>query len=558
MQRQMFANPRGRCPLFVELCAGTAAVSLQLHAGPSARPPVSRMGSKRGYAHAILRALGLWAGQGQQDGTRYLWCEPDPGVRLLLHAYTDRALAQEAAAIIRGWADEDPRALWERLREEGPARCPDAVEAREVARWLLLGWQSYRQGFPDSGFRRTAGGAWPDRPPDGETVAERLESITQARGTIVPDARTIDPREVARAARIITSNRLISVDGETWRNTGQGGSTFGGPEFSEPIQRLAESWAACPTAPAAILPDAREVDPPQLPPGTVVYMDPPYSSVSAVVPPMLAAKFLPPGSCDSSEGDAALDASGLHSLREPVGHLRVAIAEMLRAAGVEPQVLGSIVERVVIDVVDDLVWCQWATDEALHHKAVLRDSPTVVASVAVPTLKPSLAIVHAASSRQLLPLRRHLRDFAIACEALSSPATKFTHALAWASGATLACGWVVPPHKGGSADLARDIERHCRLRVRVRQDTNTTIARPASKTTGYANDLPRPEVVALARRWQAAGATVCISEAEPIPELVADGWHAVDITHTRKGQRRTFSKQQAEWLTMSRPPAWTP
>ena len=70
------------CPLFVELCAGTAAVSLRLHGGPHARPPVSRMGAKTGYAHAILHALGLRQGQGSADGTRYLWCEPDPGVRL--------------------------------------------------------------------------------------------------------------------------------------------------------------------------------------------------------------------------------------------------------------------------------------------------------------------------------------------------------------------------------------------------------------------------------------------------------------------------------------------
>ena len=29
-----------RCPLFAELCAGTAAVSLRLHGGSKARPPV--------------------------------------------------------------------------------------------------------------------------------------------------------------------------------------------------------------------------------------------------------------------------------------------------------------------------------------------------------------------------------------------------------------------------------------------------------------------------------------------------------------------------------------
>jgi hypothetical protein len=77
-------------------------------------------------------------------------------------------------------------------------------------------------------------------------------------------------------------------------------------------------------------------------------------------------------------------------------------------------------------------------------------------------------------------------------------------------------------------------------------------------TTGYAHDLPRSEVVTLARRWAAAGAVVCISEAEPIPELVADGWFQVEITGLRKGQKRTFSKQQREWLTISHPPKWVP
>ena len=81
---------------------------------------------------------------------------------------------------------------------------------------------------------------------------------------------------------------------------------------------------------------------------------------------------------------------------------------------------------------------------------------------------------------------------------------------------------------------------------------------PYVNTTGYAHDLPRAEVVTLARRWAAAGATVAISEAEPIPELVAEGWHAVRIDAERVGQKRTFSKQQAEWVTLSQAPAWVP
>jgi hypothetical protein len=284
------------CPFFVELCAGTAALSLRLHRR-HARPPVSRMGAKTGYADAILRVLGLRPGQG---AAHYLWCEPDPGVRLLLEAYRDPGLAQKAAAIIRGWADEEPRALWERLRAEGP---PRGVEAGEVARW----------------------------------------------------------------ARLITANRLIPgrwADDGRWVNAARdggehtiGGVSFGGDEFCTPAVDLAEKFeASVGDMPATVHADARGIEPgPDLPPGTVAYMDPPY-----------------------------------------VG------------------------------------------------------------------------------------------------------------------------------------------------------------------TTGYGHDLPRSEVVALARRWSAAGAMVAISEAEPIADLVAEGWHAVRIDGERKGQARTFSKQKDEWLTLSNAPTWTP
>lgn len=275
----------GPVPLFVELCAGTAALSLRLHAR-GARPPVSRMGAKTGYADCILRVLGLAPGT---RAAHYLWCEPDPGVRLLLEAYRDAGLARAAASIIRGWADEEPRALWERLRAEGPPRLPEAVDPREVARWVWTWGRSFNTKGPDAGFL-------PDQSANGTPV---------------------------------------------WN--------------AHPPGWYADACDALPTLPATIAPDARDIDPPALPPGTVCYMDPPY-----------------------------------------VG------------------------------------------------------------------------------------------------------------------------------------------------------------------TTGYGSDLPRSEVVALARRWHAAGAVVCISEAEAISELVADGWHAVRIDGERVGQKRTFSKQQAEYLTLSHPPAWRP
>jgi hypothetical protein len=272
-------------PLFVELCAGTAALSLRLHGGPRARPPVSRMGNKQGYAAAILRTLGLRSGSG---AARYLWCEPDPGCRLLLTSYTDPELRAAAAEIIRGWADEEPRALWERLRAEGPVQAPP-VDPREVARWTLT----------------AAWGA------TGVALGEKRVGFMGPRPEL---------------------------------NNGQGKSIT--------IPSVAAHLAAHSSLPATILPDAREVQPATLPPGTVAYIDPPYAN-----------------------------------------------------------------------------------------------------------------------------------------------------------------------------------------------------------TTGYGHDLGRAEVCALAERWASAGAWVVISEAEPLTEL---GWPSVEITGERVGQKRTFSRQQREFLTMSKPPRWRP
>jgi len=262
---------------FIELCAGTAAVSLRLH-HPRARPPVSRMGAKTGYADTILRVLGLRPGQ---RADRYVWCEPDPGVRLLLETCRDEELAIRTANVIRGWQNEEPEALWYRL--SNLANHPSRVE--EIAAQTILAQWAFRRGEPLSGFNRgvQTGRAWNARQIE---TAERVKATTGLPAVIRTDARNLE----------------IEVFGHT-----------------------------------------------------VVFIDPPYEN-----------------------------------------------------------------------------------------------------------------------------------------------------------------------------------------------------------TTGYIHDFPRSEWLPLVRAWKASGATVCISEAEPIPELVVDGWHAVEITGERKGQKRTFSKQQAEWLTLSHPPKWRP
>jgi hypothetical protein len=268
----------------------------------------------------------------------------------------------DTIARLRAWADEDPRALWERLRAEGPPRCPDVgVEAGEVARHLfvvggsMLGDGKGIYGGNLIGWTDGTNGAG-DKAPLSARLPKHLEALpVPLPAAITPDARQVDPREVARWAAFMVrtmpqAQARGATPGDFLPRVAPSGTVRYQPDAP------AQGFMELPALPALIHPDARAVDPgPALPPGTVVYADPPY-----------------------------------------VG------------------------------------------------------------------------------------------------------------------------------------------------------------------TTGYASDLPRAEVVALARRWAAADATVAISEAEPIPELTADGWHAVRIDGERVGQKRTFSKQQAEWVTLNRAPAWVP
>ena len=123
---------RYRC--ITEEPAGLAAFSLWVHGGPRCRPPISRMGNKAGYAHALGALAGIRAGEG---AGAYVWAEADADVRALLRAYTDADALRRIAEIIRGWADEEPRALWERLRAERKARPPAGDEG--VAGWVVAG-----------------------------------------------------------------------------------------------------------------------------------------------------------------------------------------------------------------------------------------------------------------------------------------------------------------------------------------------------------------------------------------------------------------------------------
>lgn len=98
---------------------------------------------------------------------------------------------------------------------------------------------------------------------------------------------------------------------------------------------------------------------------------------------------------------------------------------------------------------------------------------------------------------------------------------------------------------GVAAADARDLEVAADGRGRVR-DLWIYLDPPYVGATGYGWDMPRAEVLGLARRWADAGAVVAVSEAEP---LDLPGWHQLELT--REGGK-------PEWLTLSRAPARRP
>ena len=81
---------------------------------------------------------------------------------------------------------------------------------------------------------------------------------------------------------------------------------------------------------------------------------------------------------------------------------------------------------------------------------------------------------------------------------------------------------------------------------------------PYQGTSGYPHgDCTRATVLALAADYSRRGAVVAISEAVPLDRDLP-GWVSVRIDGERKGTKRIFSKQQAEYLTMNREPAHRP
>jgi hypothetical protein len=117
---------------FVELYAGLASVSLWLAGGH--RPPVSRIGSKAGYARIIAKALDLEPGKVD----RFLLVDTDPGICAVLRALTSPAGRAQVIGYLGQWAEN--RATWEAFRVAGTAesRSRRGLGHMEAARWLYV------------------------------------------------------------------------------------------------------------------------------------------------------------------------------------------------------------------------------------------------------------------------------------------------------------------------------------------------------------------------------------------------------------------------------------
>ena len=119
---------------FIELFAGTSALSRVLIGGmagnrPRIESPVGYMGAKNDLAPFILHKAGLRPGDGAWKITLNDFSTIGNVTRTLLGAE-----GQRVADTLRAWKDEDPRALWFRLRDEGPPQ----ESATFAASWLWL------------------------------------------------------------------------------------------------------------------------------------------------------------------------------------------------------------------------------------------------------------------------------------------------------------------------------------------------------------------------------------------------------------------------------------
>lgn len=277
--------------IFVELCAGSAAVTWRLLGGEYAVPPVGYMGGKRRYATAILGALGLRPGQGADgvvlvDASSWGW---------VWKGLLDLEVRGAACSRLRSWSDKDPVQLWHELKDSGEATDP----AERIAQWLWLQGRSanctpvWWEGgkFPKrvgakGNFRRLP--SWRMGEKGGRAQRSICQSGTaHGRSNGLRSPVTVAER-VETIAELLASWLVLQAGGYkgkpiTWADGQWKHHGFGRPSVSSmakngscySVDRVAGYLDDLPSRGqiAAVHGDVRDVEPI---PGAMVVFDPPY------------------------------------------------------------------------------------------------------------------------------------------------------------------------------------------------------------------------------------------------------------------------------------------
>lgn len=430
---------------WAEPFAGAAACALRLVGGRDLAPPVAWMGGKRRYARAILDALGV----PEELPARVLLADAGPWgwVWPLLLATADAA---RVAAVLRSWAGEHPRELWQRLAAQ-PAE--DVYE--RAAQWLWLQARS-ASGVPIwwDGWR-TDDQRWVStRPQQGGGVRDAKHALDTRKdrppGAAPPGRR---PRRETRAA---------NDRGEDLRWPGH--------------QAQRDAWMAS---------DGRG--------------EPRPAGARAVG-----------GRWEKGQVEGRVQ-DATHGQRDTGGSWRFDARPGDAALDREAGQAG------------------WRMGE--EQKKARRGSRTI-------SEKGTAA---GRTGGMVNPGTIADRVEAIA-RAFAGLAVSVHHGSAHELGecTSLVCG-------AAQLDGVRCAEDECDMERGGRPSRAFVyLDPPYVGATGYGWDMPRAEVLELARRWADAGAVVAVSEAEP---LALEGWHHLELT--REGGK-------PEWLTISRPPARLP
>jgi hypothetical protein len=198
----------------IEICAGTAAVSLAALGAP--KFPAARIGGKAGYAEAILDALEIGSGAARH----VVLVEPDPRLARILRALLGPGRETLAAEIEERLA-ADPREVWEAAKR--------GVRASDDLLWLA-GARGGIGGFKGKHvLRERVDGFIPSRP----SLAKRVRAFApfEGRATVLEtDASSLDPSAFAPTKVYIDPPYL--------------GRQGYAKTLREPVQDLAERWAA--------------------------------------------------------------------------------------------------------------------------------------------------------------------------------------------------------------------------------------------------------------------------------------------------------------------------